>query len=328
MAHNIQERDVQVGLEMAWHKLTQIEPKIDKTNCRILYPMTIEPLFFKNTAGDYVQGNGRQIVAQDDGFPIGRPVGTDYKLIDNSQIWEAVEQGLAGTKHEIVSCGTVNDRSLGFVSVKIADEFRAANRDTKSVMNVLWGHGGNRAVIARTGFTVVVCENTFNMAMREKSDFKLSIRHTAKANVLDLGKAIDAHVGVVAEFKNAMDELHSVDVKTDDARKIFAGFLAGDEIPETKTGISRFTNTLDTVQNLFLTGKGNQGRTMADVFNGVTDFYSHESSGGTSRWKQFVSSEFGAGDTKKTEFFRVLSDRNSLASMMKQGEAVLSALGV
>lgn len=328
MAANIQTRDIQVGLEMAWHKLTQVEKTIDSSNCRILYPMTIEPLYFKNAAGDLVEGNGRQIVAQDDGLPIGRPVGSDYKLIDNASIWDAVQGGLAGTKHEIVSCGSVSDRALGFVSIKIADDFKAANRNTQSVMNVLWGHGGNKAVVARTGFTVVVCQNTFNMAMREKSDFKLSIRHTARADVLDLSKAIDAHIGVVAEFKAAMDELHTVDVKVDDARKIFTGFVSGGEIPETKTGISRLTNTVEDIQNLFLVGKGNAGRTMADVFNGVTDYYSHESSGGDSRWKQFVSSEFGAGDKRKSEFMEVLMDRGQLTDVMKRGDTVLAALGV
>lgn len=327
MAANIQTRDIQVGLEMAWHKLTKVEETINATNCRIIYPMAIEQLVFKNSAGDYVEGNGRQVVSLDDNLPIGRPVGSDYKLIDNAGIWDAVQQGLAGTKHEIVSCGSVNDRSLGFISVKIAEDFKAANRDTQSVMNVLWGHGGNKAVVARTGFTVVVCQNTFNMAMREKSDFKLSIRHTAKANVLDLGKAIDAHIGVVSEFKTAMDELHSVDVKVDDARKIFAGFVSAGEVPDTKTGVSRLMNTVEDIQNLFLVGKGNSGRTMADVFNGVTDYFSHESSGGASRWKQFVSSEFGAGDKRKSEFMEVLMDKGQLNDVMKRGDLVLAALG-
>lgn len=327
MSANIQTRDIQVGLEMAWHKLTQVEKAIDATNCRILYPMTIEQLVFKNPAGDYVEGNGRQIVSLDDNLPIGRPVGSDYKLIPNLEIWDAVQGGLAGTKHEIVSCGSVSDRALGFISVKIADDFKAANRDTKSVMNVLWGHGGNKAVVARTGFTVVVCQNTFNVAMREKSDFKLSIRHTAKANVLDLSKAIDAHIGVVAEFKDAMDSMDSVDVTTDKARKIYAGFLSGGEVPETKTGISRLTNVVHDMTTLFAIGKGNAGRTMADVFNGATDYYSHESSGGN-RWKQFVSSEFGAADNRKREFMDVISDDDSLASTVRNGESVLMALGV
>lgn len=327
MAHNIQQRDIQVGVEKAWHGLTQIEETIDSSNCRILYPMTISPLYFKTTDGQLVEGNGRQIISEDDMLPIGRPVGSDYKLIGNTEIWDAIQQGLAGTQHKIVSCGSVNDRSLGFVSIKIADDFVAANRNTKGVMNVLWGHGGNHAVVARTGFTVVVCQNTFNMAMREKSDFKLSIRHTAKANVLDLSKAIDAHIGVVAEFTAAMDEMHSVDVSTDKARKIYAGFLSDGEVPESKVGISRLTNTIEEITALFISGKGNAGRTMADVFNGITDYYSHASSGGT-RWKQFVSSEFGAANTKKNEFYSILRNPNDSREVMNQGEKVLAELGI
>ena len=329
MAHNIQARDVQVGIEMAWHKLTQVEPVINSGNCRILYPMSIRDLHFVDDKGNLVKGNGRQIVSDDDNLPVGRAVGADYKLIDNKSIWDSVQAGLAGTKHEVVSCGTVNDRSLGFVSIKIADDFKAANRQTKSVMNVLWGHGGNKAVIARSGFTVVVCQNTYNAAMAENSDFKLSIRHTAKADVLDLGKAIDAHIGVVAEFKAAMDLLDSIDADAEKARKIYTGFLSGGETPDTKTGISRLTNSVDDMVNLFRVGLGNAGRTMADVFNGATDYYSHESSGGRSNaWKQFVSSEFGSGNTRKSEFFDVLMSPASLAETVKRGEKVMMELGV
>lgn len=329
MAHNIQARDIQTGTEMAWHKLTNVVPSIDASNAGILYPMYIAETFFKSPDGKDISANGRQIVAGDDNLPIGRPVGSDYKLIGNDEIWEAVQQGLAGTSHKIVSCGSVSDRSLGFISVKIAEDFNAANRSTKGMMNILWGHGGNKAVVARTGFTVVVCQNTFNMAMREQSDFKLSIRHTAKANVLDLGKAIDAHIGVVAEFKNAMNELNAVDATASTARKIYAGFVSGGEVPETKTGISRLTNTVDDMTRLFASGKGNAGRTLADVFNGATDYYSHESSGGDgNRWKQFVSSEFGSGDTHKREFFNVLNSVDNRASVTRTGETVLAALGL
>lgn len=327
MAHNIQKRDTQVGIEMAWHKLTQVVPQIDETNAGILYPMYIAETYFKTPEGVEVESNGRQIVTADDNLPVGRPVGSDYKLISNKEIWDAIQEGLSGTQHTIVSCGSVADRSLGFVSVKVADNFIAAKRDTQNVMNILWGHGGNKAVTARSGFTVVVCQNTFNMAMAEKSDFKLSLRHTANANVLDLSKAIDAHIGVAAEFKLAMDKLDSVDVKQSEARKIFAGFIAGGETPETKSGITRFTNTLDRIQELFVSGKGNAGRTMADVFNGVTDYYSHESTGGTA-WKQFASSEFGSAAVRKTDFFEVLSDSAKLRETAKHGEGVLLTLGL
>lgn len=328
MAHNIQKRDVQVGNEMAWHKLTQIEPVIDKGNCRIAYPMAIAPTFFKGPNGEEIKGNGRQIYSLDDNLPIGRCVGDDYKLLSNEAIWDAAIAGIAGTSHKIVSCGTVDNRATGFISIKTAENFTAAGREHNPIMNVVWGHGGNRAVVAKTGLTTIVCQNTLNLAMSEKSDFRLSIRHTANANVLDLGKAIDAHIGVAAEFQKAMEAFHSVDVTASDARKIYAGFLTNGEVPETKTGISRLTNTVDRLTELFLTGAGNAGKTRADLVNGVTDYYSHESSGGDNLWKQFTSSEFGSAAAKKSEFFRLVGDESSLIEMSRRGESVLATLGL
>ena len=326
MAHNIQKRDIQTGISMAWHKLTNVVEKIDETTASILYPMYISDTFYRDADGNEQVANARQIVSSDDNLPIGRGVGVDYKLISNREIWESVVQGLEGTKHEVVSVGTVNDRSLGFISVKIAEDFKAANRETAATLNIMWGHGGNKAVLARTGFTVVVCQNTLDIAMAEKSDLKLSIRHTAKANVLDLGKAIDSHIGVAAEFKKAMDGLHVIEAKADTARKIYAGFLSEGETPETKTGISRLTNTVDELERLFNSGKGNSGRTMADVFNGLTDLYSHGN--GQNPWKQYVSSEFGAGSKTKSEFFDVLNCASRRDDAKRNGEKVLLELGL
>lgn len=309
---------------MAWHKKTNVVESITAENCGIIYGMSIEPLYIKR--GDLlVEANGRQVVSNDDGLPVGRAVGQDYKLIANSEIWNAVASGLEGSKHEIVSCGTVSDRSLGFISVKVSDNFIAANRDTANVMNVIWGHGGNKSVVARSGFTVVVCQNTLNVAMAEHADFKLSIRHTAKANVFDLSKAIDAHIGVAAEFKSAMDALHSVNATASVARKIYAGFLA-DETPETKTGVTRLSNAVDSMETLFASGKGNAGRTMADVLNGATDYYSHGN--GENPWKQFVSSEFGAAGTNKTRLLEILRNPAELSATILRGESVLADLGI
>lgn len=323
---NIQKRDVQVGVEMGWHKKTVVVDKIDSSNCQILYPMMLRPLFYTNDGINWIEGNGRQIMSTDDGLPIGAVVGKkDYKLFSNIEIWDCIMEGLAGTKHPIVSCGSVADRSLGFVSIKVSENFIAANRNTKSVLNVLWGHGGNKAVSMRSGFTVVVCENTFNIALRSAS--LATIRHTANANLKKLSEAIDGHIGVAAEFKLAMDRLDSVDVSVDKARKVYAGFISAD-VPETKTGISRTRNTVESLVNLFLYGKGNSGHTMADLFNGVTDYYSHESSGGRENsWKQFVSSEFGSGNNAKDRFLNVLESESELKRVTRHGENVLLAIG-
>ena len=330
MSHEISERDVQVGIKQAWHGLTQIEEKITADNCRILYPMSIQQMYYKDAeSGEYIEGNGRQIVSMDDGLPVGRPVGKDYEMIDNRKVWDTLMEGLAGTKHQIVSCGSVKERSLGFISVKLDENFVAAGRETESTLNMQWGHGGNSSVVYRTGTTVIVCWNTYQAAQRE-SKAKYKVRHSGNANMDALAKAIDAHVGVTAEFKRAMDEFHSIDVTFDKARKIYAGFIGGQawrkEIPDTKNGATRFLNTVNEMTSLFETGKGNKGKTMADVFNGATDYYSHVA-GSSDKWQQFISSEFGVGNNRKQEFYDVLSDETELHKAVNRGEVILTALG-
>lgn len=323
MAHNIGKRDQQTGVKLAWHGLTNVVENITRENCGIVYGMKTQPLYIRRD-DEWHEIEARQIVSQDDGLPVGRPVSDSYKMIANSEIWDAVGGAIEGTQHKVVSCGTVLNRSLGFVSVKVSDDFIAAGRATQSVLNVLWGHGGNKGVVARSGFTVVVCQNTYNRAMTERSDFKLSMRHTTNANVLDLGRAIEAHIGVQAEFRMAMNELHEMPATEETAKRIYAGLLA-EETPNTAAGKTRISNVVDCMTELFRTGKGNKGETMADVFNGLTDYYSHGRNP-ANPWKQFVSSEFGSGANHKTQAMDVMINTYRLADVIQQGKAVLADL--
>ncbi len=322
MAHNIQTRDVQVGLQQAWHGKTKVVEKVDADSVGILYGMAIAETYYKDTDGKEQKSNGRQIFATDDGLPVGRAVGDDYTLISNKDMWEALHEGLVDVKHEIVSAGTVNNRSLGFASVKFQDGFVAANRETDSVLNFLWGHGGNRSVIAKTGFTVVVCENTFNMALGENGDFSVSTRHTRNCSLDKMKKSIELHFETTEAFKAEMQRMESREVKQPMARAIYAGFMNRDgKSLDTKNSLTRLSNTVDALEALFVNGKGNRGSTMADVFNGYTDLLTHGN--GKNPWKSYVSSEFGRNGDLKGEFFNVLTDEKRLADTIARGEKTL-----
>jgi hypothetical protein len=60
---------------------------------------------------------------------------------------------------------------------------------------------------------------------------------------------------------------------------------------------------------LFNNGRGNNGRTGADLLSAVTDFYTHESSGKRGEMAQAYSSEMGASGKCKTDFFNTVSTR-------------------
>lgn len=328
MAHEIDTRDIQTGVQMAWHKLTRVVDEITTDNAGILYPMTIEDTYFTAPDGTKVKANGRQIVSHDDWQPVGNVVGQDYKLISNTEIWDSIMNGLAGTKHKIVSCGTVRNRSLGFASIKVSEDFIAANRQTQGVVNVLWGHGGNRSVQVRSGFTVVVFANTLAMALGCQSDFEARVSHHRNADVLNIGRAVDSYIGVEAEFKKAMNDLQAYPVDGNTALKLIAGFEAKDATSLGDGGTTRLKNRILRINELFHYGKGNAGKTLADVLNGVTDYYSHESSGKAGGMKQFTSSEFGVGNERKSQFFRMVTNEYAADETVAAGEKALISLGL
>jgi hypothetical protein len=347
MSAGLTNRDIQIGVVMAWHKKTKVVPAITRENCGIIYPMekhvmapyadkpipgyvrfqsdTGEVLYFNVATKDF-----HAIVSTDDGLPIGDAIGKGYMLYDNARMFDMVSDAIAGTAHKVVSVGTVNSRAKCFCSVQLdgGKTVQAAGRETETVLNILWGHGGKFGILARSGMTVVVCQNTFAMALARRGEFELRLKHTgnSEAKLENMSKAIDAHYGVVAEFQKAMDSFADTSCPKDRAERIFAGFLVREETPEKVS--TRTQNQMERLNTLFVKGKGNRGDNMADVFNAVTDYYTHESSGGDNVWRQVESGEYGQGFDRKTEMFRLISGETvpklgTMADVTRRGEKVL-----
>lgn len=331
MAHDIQKRDSQVGTSLAWHGLTEVVDKVTADNCRILYPMALQRLVLPSG----VETDHYIAVAGDDGKPVGGPVGERYTLIDNQGIWQAVEDALVGTDHEVVSVGTVGDRERGYISVKLSDSFVAAGRKTESVLSVLWGHGGCMQVVAKTGLTVVVCRNTFNLSLTERGEFNFQVRHTGSAAVklANMRQAIEAHSRAVEVFTESMDAMHAQAVSLLDASRFFHGFQAPAVPAAGETVSGRTRNQIAALDRLFSYGRGNQGKTAADLFNAVTDYYSHESAGGADNpLRQFESSEFGTGQMRKQAAWLLLNGDKApglgdLDAVLRRGDAVMARVG-
>ena len=326
-------RDIQVAPEdigLAWHGLTTLVPgEITADNCGILYEMTKQPLFLPDGKATPHFG----IVSMDDGKMVGNPVSGRYSIISNRMIWDSVIEAMNGTAHRMVSVGTCSDRERGYISVKLSDEFMAAERKTMSTLNILWGHGGCMNVIARVGFTVVVCRNTYNAALSEKNgDFAFRIKHVGDVKIqLDgMRDAIEKYWNTVAAFKQAMDTLHAQPMVKDDASKMFAGFIV-DKVDDEIEVSARAKNQYEELTFLFSKGKGNKGETAADAFNAGTQFYTHgAATSELAAIKQFETSEFGTGQDRKEELLTVLLGQKArrvgtYEDCVKRGALVLSA---
>jgi len=336
MPANIENRDVQAGLEMAWHGMTKIVPVINFADA---FPFDIErkPLFTQNQ--EELQG-WSYFRCSDDGKPVGKPVPETYSAVTNERFWEIVQNAVGGTGAVIESAGTVFDRCRRFVTVKLQtdlDTFKVGDREFKNRFSLLDSIDQSTNLYGVNSSTCVVCSNTFAMAMGDRSgEFRFKLRHSKNLvpKIENMEKAIDQFIGVTAQFQQALKIANEIPVKLDQARPLFAGWIA-----EETNGLStRSFNTVGRLTELFTRGAGNRGETLLDAFSAVTDFYSHESSGGQDqpgfRMKQTISSNFGAAAKRKQDFFGQIFDvdkevtfnRDRFTNLVTNGRNLISAM--
>jgi hypothetical protein len=117
------------------------------------------------------------------------------------------------------------------------------------------------------------------------------------------------------EFYTSYEALMNRPMSSEMAEKILIGFEAVDDLS------TRTKNKISEIHQLYLDGAGNNGKTVADLLNGVTEYYSGKSSKTVS--KAWSSSEFGGGAKKKLDFWGSLDD-NSLDRLAARGEKLLA----
>jgi len=306
--HHLEERDVQAGTQQAWHGSTNVVPVVEFDNA---FPFEIErlPLLVAN---DTPLEGWSFFRCSDDGKPAGVPVFESYVALTNARFWEIVQNAVGGSGAIIESAGTIYDRCRRFVTVKLGtdvDDFTVGDRQFKNRFSLLDSIDGSTNFYGVNSSTCVVCANTFQVVMGDTSgEFRFKMRHSKNLipKIENMEKAIDQFVGITAQFKKALVIANEIPVTPADARSLFAGWAGSD----TNGMSSRTFNNVTRLSELFQRGAGNNGETLLDAFSAVTDFYSHESSGGADqpgfRMKQTISSEFGSASRKKQDFFSSL----------------------
>lgn len=350
MAHKIEQYDRQMGISQAWHGLTVVVPEITlENNWLTQWEIVPRELFF---AGEIVKEKSgavtRSVIKQEKaGFSLlgvsdvpGLLVGQAYnpetfKPIDNKAFLELVRASIAGTEHKIVSVGSVRNRGRVFLSIELNGmaKFKAAGRDFSAFLNFGNGHDKSSVLWVNTSNTCVVCDNTFgfNLVQVENKatsgdDIAIRQRHTKNASLKlpEIAKLIDKAVGVQGEFQVEFEKLAQVAINEPVAKNLFAGFI-GRNVQDVTDGLStRSKNTVSRLVELHKdTKQGNRGENLADAFSAITDFYTHESSGGENKLRQVVSSEYGSGMTAKAVFWNVVRNGDKREEMVKRGESLL-----
>lgn len=345
MSHEIHEGfDEQEGTSMGWHGLTKVKPVIlADDNFLTRWDVIAVVLGALSKTGEFIAGSFRQLVCTDKPeVSIGVPFHPEtYTVLTNKSFLAIVKNTMEQIKGSaIASLGSVCRRGRIFVSLQIPkmESFEAAGREFKPYLNFLSSHDKSAPFVLNLGTICTVCNNTFNANLQDTDgkNLRITVRHTSGmvAALADVPAIVDAYFTSVQKFADTMNALAKVPCDETQAKEFFAGFLtdkldnetAGKTKGEQVEISTRKLNQIDRLVELYKTGKGNAGSNLADVFSAVTDYYSHESSGGDDKFKQIASSEFGSGHAYKSLAWVILKDDKRIAEVMANGKKVLANL--
>ena len=345
MGHGIDTLDRVVGLELFWHGLNEVVKEITFANSGQTFGILdkeigdygfIEPLKTAVSKKDFetamqilsgltpIQG-WKAFQCSDNGHTL-HVAKESYKPIQPERIWQIVGNTLSNVPHKIVSAGTIGNRASMFVSVEILDgkNWSIAGQDYQNHLNFLLGNDGKMGLVVHDCSFKVVCKNTFNASLAANHNLTLAVYHTKNAEdkIKDFEKTIETITQDRELIYAKLGELESVACDTSRAEKIFMGFLM-DKIDKPST---RTKNQCERLSELFGDArKGNFAKTLRNVFEAGTDYYTHESSGGKNLWKQFESSEVGLARNSKVELFQTLTDGALLKQTEERGEGCFLA---
>lgn len=316
MSHNILSNDRVTALEKCWHGLEVIVPEITFDNSGLNWTVAEHPI----TANGATLSGWKALVRSDRNLPL-HVFKDSYGVIQNSQIWEAMNQALAGIPFEVVTAGSLGDCKRTFISIRLKGERSSFVRgdEFKDFLTFINSFDGFCKARLYGSNTRVVCQNTLNLSLADKGFFDLSVKHTSGAKVAfdNMAKTVQGYLQSKAAAYADLAKLAEMPMSLDTAENVIAGFVG--ERGELST---RSANQGRKMLDLFVSGRGNKGETRYDLLNGVTEYYTHETNP-DNRGKAMASNMLGTYGERKTEMLGILLSDKELDAIAAKGESLL-----
>jgi len=351
--------DAQMSKMMEWHRLTTVLPVLTRENC-ITYDMDVLPMYSLSKDMDtiYDEPDVVRIRASDNGMAIGKPFNPKtYSFFSHSQVFDFVT-GIfdkVGLTANIASSGTFKNRSRYYVSAEMPEMKDLMNNKHPEQLFLTAIDGCVKDAELNVGLSIVkpVCANTVNMVIQEvllagikaghtdMSDVKRAqqfcrIRHSKKffdnlEHAKDLIEMVFMSYNVYGEQIKALGK---IPVRKEEVEAIVTAFLfplatSISMLEDCELISKKSLNLIGDITNLFVNGAGNDGLTTLDMYNGFTEKFSKRPElldTDVNRVQRFVSSsQDGAYNRKKADFFNLLNDQESLEKACEDGFTILKA---
>ena len=265
-------------------------------------------------------------------LPLHSPM-KSYTPISNADVWEGLKEATKDLGAKIVNAGTLNSCAKFYVCADIGGAESKINGDGfLSYLCFITSHDGTLAAQAYDSTVRIVCQNTLRWSLEAAGEVGFKVYHTKNAPraMKKFPELLNAILAGRAQFKNQMEFFASVECSREQAFNIALAFLCGSS-DEKKKNVEKDEkvstqsyNMAEEIAHLFEKGKGNNGKTMYDLLNAVTECYTHGSGTGkkTDQVAKAFKANFGGAAEKKNDFVNFLTGDMIIAA--EKGKRLLS----
>lgn len=231
-------------------------------------------------------------------------VSDTYKLVQPKEVMEFFRD-LLPEGYSMNTAGTLFGGRKFWALASIGEEAVVVGQDRlRGYLLLASSADGSTKTTARPTTVRVVCNNTLQMSLSERSDLTVNVSHRSHFNANDVKKRLGLARGQFAEFMRATRQLAATPVRGADAAKDFIGSLLADTKMVTKADVTQSKPFLE-ISRLF-NGEG-LGATMDGVdgtywgmVNAVTEYVDHRARATTDA-NRLDSAWFGRGDDLKSQ---------------------------
>lgn len=340
--HGIEKTDMMLStLGYSWHRKDTLVETIDEQTANPLFFEVIESPLMVNIDGQLVNMAGyKSLVAdhravrpdlapEDQLIPLHIPK-DGYKVISNREIFSVAEKALKDVDAKITSVMTLESGKKFAMSVNLGDNVLKVNNDEiHAHLNFVSSHDGTLNMKAYDSTIRIVCMNTLRWSLESAGKVGFNVRHTKNAELAldNLPELLENILKGRVNFKEVMEYLETCKVDSNEALAMAAGyFMIESGAPKLST---RAFNSAQGIVNLFSNGLGNHGKSLYDLANGATEYWTSGDGVGrkADQATKSYKAEFGMAADHKNRFVELLANEDERNRAKEIGaEAVAEAL--
>lgn len=317
MAHNLtinEDGSVEFfsAVTRGWHNLGQLsDKKLTSAEAIELAGLNWEveqvPALHQTPTGELLEIPENFVVRRTDNHRPLSIMSSKYQVIQNRETFDFADDIIGSGQAVWDTAGSLAGGKVVFMQVELEGSlFVKSNPDDKTIKRVLFinSHDGSKALTGMITGVRCVCQNTMNQAIKNSSNqFKIRHRKNYQSKREEAQKILGLANAYFDDLQFVMNQLAEQEV----SKTYVEGFVNTliPNLKEQEEVATRTENRRNEIVNLFSNGRGNLGRSKWDLYNAVTEYVDHHSSGRLTGTRLYQS-EAGADVEREQRFQRAI----------------------